>query len=95
MFDKILETAHDTGAEVMVQLNCSGYEQYVGRVLELEQEYFSLFHSGYGGGVHWAFKRSDISFIGLIVDPPDINNTRCKLSDSNDEPLRLKKDQSH
>ena len=82
MFTKILETAHESGAEVLVQLKGFCYDQYKGRVLELDKEYFSLFHSGNGGGVHWAFKREDIAFVGLIIELPDLEQNVSKAQNT-------------
>ena len=70
MFDKILESAHGSGGDVLVQIKNHCCEQYRGRVQDLDAEYFTLFHSGPGGGVLWAFKREDIAFCGLIVEFP-------------------------
>ncbi len=70
MFDKILETAHNTGTEIIVQVKDVCCDRYRGRVLELTEDYFSLFNSGTNGGVHWAFKRESIAFIGLVVKLP-------------------------
>ncbi|MEM0952475.1 MAG: hypothetical protein AAGI66_10105 [Cyanobacteria bacterium P01_H01_bin.74] len=94
MFDKILKTAHETGAEVMVQLKDFCYDQYKGRILEVSPDYFSLFHSGPGGGVHWAFKREDIAFIGLIVELPDPKQTILSPIDAMVEPLKFEQTQN-
>lgn len=88
MFGKILETAYESGAEVIVQLKEFCCDQYKGRVLDLNNEFFSIFHSGSGGGVHWAFKRDDIAFIGLVVELPDLNQTDNNRADACLEPLK-------
>jgi len=91
MFNKILQTAHETGAEILLQLKDFCCEQYKGRVLELDEEYFSLFHSGPGGGVHWVFKRADIAFVGLIVELPelqDANNSQTNVVEHSSESLK-------
>lgn len=72
MFNELLQTAYDTGGDVMVQLRescCS--EQYRGRVVALDEGYFSLLHSGPRGGVRWAFRREDIAFCGLVLAVPN------------------------
>jgi hypothetical protein len=46
--------------------------------------HFSI--SGPGGGVHWAFKRADIAFVGLVVELPDPDHTHPKTIDISDEP---------
>lgn len=40
--------------------------------MELDTDYFSLFHSGTSGGVYWVFQLADVAFIGLVVDPPPL-----------------------
>ncbi len=67
MFERVLKTAFESGGDVLVQLQS---ERYKGRVLELSDEYFTLFHSGTGGGVLWVFRLADIAYCGLVVELP-------------------------
>ncbi len=76
MFDHILRTAHESGGEVLVQLKSNCCEQYKGRILNLDSKHFTLFHSGPGGGVLWAFKRKDIAYCGLVVELPALQDTK-------------------
>lgn len=70
LFNHILKTAHESGGEILVQLKEYCCDPYKGRVLDLSDDMFSLFHSGPGGGVLWAFRREDIAFCGLVVELP-------------------------
>jgi hypothetical protein len=71
-FDPLLKTAHDNGAEIMVQLKDFCGDPYKGKVLELFDDTFTLFHSGISGGVLWSFSKADVAFCGLIVELPSI-----------------------
>ncbi len=95
MFDKILKTAQETGADVIMLLKNLYYDQYKGKIIDVDQEYFSLFHSGPGGGVHWVFKRNDIASIGLVVSLPDLKQVDGNQTTQNliaSELLRTKKE---
>jgi hypothetical protein len=72
MFDSQLQTALDTGAEILVQLRNTGgcSEPYQGRILAITPETFNLYHSGSHGGVLWTFRKQDIACCGLIVEAP-------------------------
>ncbi len=70
MFSQILQAAHDSGGEILVQIKGNPCEQYRGRIQDLTDQFFTLFHSGMAGGVLWAFKQEDIAFCGLVVNPP-------------------------
>lgn len=87
MFNKILDTAHQSGAEVLVHLKDFCCEPFKGRVLEMDQEYFSLFHSGPGGGVHWAFKLEDVAFCGLVLELPDPIPLQAPLPSQESDPF--------
>lgn len=69
MFHKLLKASQETGCELLLALRDAS-EYYRGRVLELEEGAFTLFHSGPGGGMLWAFQIADVSHCGLILDPP-------------------------
>ncbi|MEB3245812.1 MAG: hypothetical protein VKJ06_07505 [Vampirovibrionales bacterium] len=71
MFDKLLKNALDTGAEVIVETRFCG-DALRGRVLDFDGEGFTIFHSGTGGGVLWAFKLADVAYCGLIVERPEL-----------------------
>lgn len=79
MFDHILKTAHESGGEVLVQLKSNCCEQYKGRILNLDSKHFTLFHSGPGGGVLWAFKRKDVAYCGLVVELPELSSLENSL----------------
>lgn len=66
-----LQTALDTGAQVVIQTNCEPYDRYRGQVLQLNPESVSLFHAGMDGGIEWHFPFEHISFIGLIREVPE------------------------
>lgn len=72
MFDSQLQSALDTGAEILVQLRSTGgcNEPYQGRILAITPETFNLYHSGPHGGVLWTFCKQDIAYCGLIVEAP-------------------------
>jgi hypothetical protein len=70
MFDRMIQSSWETGGEIMVQLKTHPDDRFKGKVLEIDAEFFTLFHSGDGCGVHWAFKREDVAFCGLVVALP-------------------------
>ena len=70
-FDPLLKTAHDNGAEIMIQLKEFCCDPYKGKILELHNDSFTLFHSGPGGGVLWSFSKTDVAFCGLVVELPE------------------------
>jgi hypothetical protein len=69
MFDRLLQTALDTGGEVIVQTryDCDGVK---GRVLDFDGKHFSVFHSGTGGGMLWVFRLIDVAYCGLVLELP-------------------------
>lgn len=81
-FDLLLKTAHENGAEIMVQLKNYCGDPYKGKVLELFEETFTLFHSGVSGGVLWSFSKADVAFCGLIVALPAIAAVEASVSKS-------------
>ncbi|WP_373533410.1 hypothetical protein [Vampirovibrio sp.] len=72
MFEPTLKSAYESGAEVIVQLKHYCCEQYKGRILELSDNTFNLFHSGPDGGMLWTFQLKDIAFCGLVVELPNL-----------------------
>lgn len=70
-FDPLLKTAHDTGAEVMIQLRELCCDPFKGKITALNPDDFTLFHSGTDGGVLWSFLKKDVAFCGLLVERPD------------------------
>ncbi|WP_303673444.1 hypothetical protein [Vampirovibrio chlorellavorus] len=70
-FDPLLKTAHDSGAEVMIQLRELCCDPYKGKITTLNADDFTLFHSGTDGGVLWSFLKKDVAFCGLLVERPD------------------------
>jgi hypothetical protein len=81
-FDPLLKTAHDNGAEIMIQLKDFCGDPYKGKILELSEDAFTLFHSGSGGGVLWSFSKADVAFCGLIVELPAIATAEASVSRS-------------
>jgi hypothetical protein len=69
MFEKLLNSAFDAGADVFVYMNGFG-NPLRGRVQDIEGEYFTLFQNGKAGTVLWAFRLSDVLSCGLLVGPP-------------------------
>jgi hypothetical protein len=69
MFDRLLKTALDTGAEVIVETKyeCNGVK---GRVLDFDGQHFSIFHSGTDGGMLWVFRLVDVAYCGLVLELP-------------------------
>jgi hypothetical protein len=65
---QLLETALNTGQDVVVQLKQAQGETYRGRIQSLDTEGFTLFHSGSRGGVLWAFTTDDVATVGLLID---------------------------
>lgn len=70
-FDPLLKTAHDTGAEIMIQLRKNCCDPYKGKITSLNAHDFTLFHSGTDGGVLWSFLKKDVAFCGLLVERPE------------------------
>ncbi len=69
MFDKLLQSAFNTGGEVFVYL--SGFSSpFRGRITDINDECFSLFQNGRYGTVIWAFRKVDLISCGLLVGPP-------------------------
>ena len=72
LMQRLLETAYQTGEDVVVQLKQANGETYRGRVQDLDDEGFTLFHSGRQGGILWAFARADVATVGLLVGVPQV-----------------------
>jgi hypothetical protein len=70
MFDVMLKTAFENGNELIVQMKGCGPDPFKGKILDLNANFFTLFHSANDGGVLWAFKQEDIGCIGLLVETP-------------------------
>jgi hypothetical protein len=69
MFEKLLQSAFDSGADVFVYMN--GFNNPLrGRVQDIDSEYFTLFQSGKSGTILWAFRMADVLSCGLLVGPP-------------------------
>ncbi|WP_373531919.1 hypothetical protein [Vampirovibrio sp.] len=79
-FDPLLKTAYDNGAEIMIQLKDFCGNPYQGKVLALNEDAFTLFHSGLGGGVLWSFAKADVAFCGLIVELPALVTTPVSMA---------------
>ncbi|MBY0449447.1 MAG: hypothetical protein K2X01_02320 [Cyanobacteria bacterium] len=71
LIQHLLHQAFESGKELLVQLKTPGTDLYQGKILDLQEDSFTLFHSGRDGGVLWAFNRSDVDHCGLIIDLPD------------------------
>lgn len=85
MFEPILKSAYESGAEIIVQLKHYCCEQYQGRILELSDNTFNLFHSGPGGGMLWTFLIKDIAFCGVVVDLPRLEEAPSRTRKSRTE----------
>lgn len=69
MFEKLLQSAFNTGGEVFVYL--TGFSNpFRGRITDITDDHFSLFQNGRYGTVLWAFKKADLISCGLLVGPP-------------------------
>jgi hypothetical protein len=88
-FDPLLKTAHDTGAEVMIQLRKNCCDPFKGKITSLNPHDFTLFHSGTDGGVLWSFLKKDVAYCGLLVErPEDPFKTLCLESAQPATPLK-------
>ncbi len=84
MFNRMLQAAYDSGQEVIIQLKFNACERRRGKVLDLDNECFTLFHNGSDGGIHWIFRQEDLLCCGLIVDLPDVTSTTSGNSSKQD-----------
>lgn len=70
MYKKLLQTTMDSGNEMIVSLKNVACDTFQGRILDVSDDCFSMFHSGPEGGILWLFKIEDIHHCGLVVDLP-------------------------
>lgn len=69
MFETLLKSALETGGEIFVYLK--GFNNpFRGRVMDLDNDHFTLFQNGRHGTVLWAFRLPDVTSCGLLVGPP-------------------------
>lgn len=69
MFTTLLQSACDTGGEIFVYVHGLG-NPLRGRVVDMNEQHFTLFQNGRHGTVLWAFKLADVLSCGLLVGPP-------------------------
>lgn len=74
MFQSLLRSARDSGNEVIVSFRIPCSDSFQGKIMDVHDEHFTLFHSGHGGGVLWTFAIADIAHCGLILDLPQISD---------------------
>lgn len=90
MFERFLRTAFESGGDVLVQLQS---ERYQGRILEIGDGHFTLFHSGVGGGVLWMFRLADVAYCGLAVERPSdvarLSRVSCHGEPPDDDDTRM------
>lgn len=86
MLKTLLANAHHSGSEVLITLKTPPQDQFKGRIFELTDTALTLFHSGTGGGVLWAFELQDIAYGGLVVELPDLDHVSQRAM-----PLQLPK----
>jgi hypothetical protein len=69
MFEQLLKTAMESGGEVIIETKyyC---ECVKGKVLSLDNDHVSIFHSGTDGGMLWVFGLKDIACCGLVLELP-------------------------
>lgn len=65
MIKKYLQQAHDYGHEVVVQFNYCCNARYMGKILDMDDTYFSLLHIGDTHSMTWIFKIDDIKYFGV------------------------------
>ena len=65
MFKKYLKDAYDSGCEVIVQLDYCCNARFVGRIMDLDEEHFQLFHMSELNSMSWIFKVKDIRYMGV------------------------------
>jgi hypothetical protein len=73
MFQSLLKSARDSGSEVIVSFRIPCSDSFQGKIMDVHDDHFTLFHSGHGGGVLWTFAIADIAHCGLILDLPPIS----------------------
>jgi hypothetical protein len=72
MFQSLLKSARDSGNEVIVSFRIPCSDSFPGKIMDVHDDHFTLFHSGHGGGVLWTFAIADIAHCGLILDLPHV-----------------------
>lgn len=74
MFKQQLQTAHISGGELIVTIRTQPSSRYQGKIMEVRDGFFTLFHSGSGGGVLWTFRINDIASCGLLIEVPELQD---------------------
>ncbi len=74
MLKKYLREAYDNSYEVIIQLDYCCNARFTGRIMDLDDEYFQLFHMSELNSMSWVFKIKDIRYIGIY------NNTSMAFS---------------
>lgn len=85
MIVETLKTAMDESCEVII-LNKSNYEPLQGKILEINECFCKLFHSGRDGGILWVIKLEEVSSCGLILDVPDIGQNNNEKNEEENAP---------
>lgn len=85
MFEKILREAFDSGKEIII---CTRYmgDFIQGRIQDIDDEKFSIFHSCPRCAKLWYFPLADVVTVGLPVDPPqELSLENASSLNSDDE----------
>lgn len=70
MFERMIREAFHSGSEVKVYIRGVPDTYFHGRVQDVDDAYFSLFHSGASHGVLWAFRLEDVAVCAMETRPP-------------------------
>ena len=67
MFEQMIRAAYEAGEDIKVRMRRIPGSAFVGRVLEVGEDDFLLFHHGRTMGNLWAFRFEDIAACALLT----------------------------
>ncbi|MBO9538990.1 hypothetical protein J7643_00175 [bacterium] len=82
MFERMIREAFHSGCEAKVYIRGVPDTYFHGRVQDVEDGYFSLFHSGASRGMLWAFRFEDVAACALETRLPAAVPLPDPLADS-------------
>ncbi len=89
MFKKYLKEAYNNGFEVIIQFDYCCNSRFIGRIMDLDDEHFQLYHMSELNCMSWIFKIKDIRYIGVynnagmaFIYEDDISQNK-EISDGN------------
>jgi hypothetical protein len=71
----MIRTAFDAGSDVAVYLKHLPHTRFHGRVQDIDDTFFSLYHAGEPEGWLWALRLEDVVACALIMGPPQHPDT--------------------